>query len=342
MGNPRKTEEPRYGVILPVRNGGQYVKECVGSIISQSLPGFDLLVLDNCSTDGTLEWLQSLSDQRIKLYPADRPLSIEENWGRIVSIPKNEFITLIGHDDILDPWYLETMDSLIRRHPEAGLYQAHFRYIDSQGATIRKCKPMDERQSSQEFLSFFLAGLIDNMGTGYMMRSAHYDEAGGIPPYPNLLFADFELWIRLSLRGYKATAFRECFAFRQHQSTTTTSADSKYHLAFERFIGYLEQLVAEQPAMLESVERYGPTFLLDYCKGLSHRLLRTPLRKRNGKRVAAFIADCQSYGGRLFPDARFDPYRLFSLRLAREVDRWALTRALFLLFKRVYPKPVIK
>jgi glycosyltransferase involved in cell wall biosynthesis len=330
----------RYSIILPVRNGGEYVKECVSSILAQSLNDFNCIILDNFSTDGTSEWVVSLNDPRIVHFRSSAPLSIEENWARIVGVPKSEFMTLIGHDDILDPHYLATMDRLIRQHPDASLYQSHFRYIDSAGAGIRKCKPMDERQSPEEFLAFFLAGLIDNMGTGYMMRSADYDAAGGMPLYPNLLFADFELWIQLSLHGYKATAFEECFAFRLHQSMTTTSSDLKYQYAFDRFIAYLEKLKKQEPSMKEPVGRYALLFLMSYCKGLSHRLLRTPLKKRNGQTVSAFVEGCRSYAERLAPGSDFNPYQLFSMRLAKHIDRYWLTRQLFLVFKKFYPRPI--
>src|SRR5258708_17690386 len=113
----------KYSIILPVRNGGEYVKECVKSILSQTYPHFNLLVLDNCSTDGTLEWILSLQDKRIIIYPSKAPLNIEQNWARIASVPKNEFMTCIGHDDILLPGYLEEMNSLIQKHPGASLYQ---------------------------------------------------------------------------------------------------------------------------------------------------------------------------------------------------------------------------
>jgi glycosyltransferase involved in cell wall biosynthesis len=332
----------KYGIILPVRNGGEYVKECVASILGQSLPDLDLHVLDNSSTDGTLEWLRTLTDSRVHIYPSDRSLSIEENWGRILPLEKNEYITLIGHDDLLDTHYLATMDALIGQHPNAALYQAHFRYIDSKGSVIRRCKPMDARQSAVEFLAFFLAGLIDNMGTGYMMRSAAYDAVGGMPPYPNLLFADFELWIELSKGGYKATAVEETFSFRLHQSMTTTSSDMKYRQAFGRFIDYLAQVRSGNPAMEEVVRRYSLLFLMTYCKGLSHRLLRTPLKKRNNETVAQFITGCRAYADRLVPGNDFNPYQIFSMRLARRIDGSALTRAHFLLFKRLYPKPVMQ
>src|SRR5260370_4622558 len=165
-------------IILTVRNGGHYDKECVNSILQQTLNDFSLIIMDNCSTDGTTEWVSSLEDPRVIVYPADRPLTIEENWGRITGVPKNEFITLIGHDDLLDKNYLVVMDALIAKHPRASLYQTHFRYIDSKGTLIRRCKPMDEQQSPSEFLSFFLEGIIDTMGTGFMMRAADYDALG--------------------------------------------------------------------------------------------------------------------------------------------------------------------
>src|SRR4029078_5164379 len=123
----------KYSLILPVYNGGEYVKECVQSILSQSFSQFNLHVLDNYSTDGTLEWLSSLKDERIKIYPAERFLPMEENWQRILSIPRNEMMTIIGHDDLLDSNYLASMDAFIQKHPDASLYQAHFRFIDQQG-----------------------------------------------------------------------------------------------------------------------------------------------------------------------------------------------------------------
>lgn len=120
----------KFSIILPVYNGGGYVKECVKSILSQSVTDFNLHVLDSSSTDGSLEWIRSLNDPRIVFYPAEKKLTIEENWNRITGIPKNEFMTVIGHDDLFHPDYLQKMDELIGKHPKATLYQAHYNYIN--------------------------------------------------------------------------------------------------------------------------------------------------------------------------------------------------------------------
>jgi glycosyltransferase involved in cell wall biosynthesis len=332
----------KYSIILPVRNGGAYVKECIHSILDQTLGDFKLQVLDNCSTDGTREWIESLKDERITVYPAEKPLAIEQNWSRITSIPKNEFITLIGHDDILFSNYLHEMNRLIAKHPGASLYQTHFSYIDSNGGLIRNCKPMDEVQSATEFLSFFLANQIDTMGTGFMMRSRDYDACGGIPPrYPNLLFADFELFINLTKLGYKATAAEPAFSFRLHQSTTTTSPDLKFHESFAIFIDYLYSLKKADAQFDAAIKRYALDFLGLYCKGLSHRLLRTPMNKRQGKSVQYFISLIKSYADKLVPGNNFDPERVFSVKIAKHIDTNPVSRGLFLFFKKMRKKPVL-
>ncbi|MDB5199924.1 MAG: glycosyltransferase [Chitinophagaceae bacterium] len=332
----------KFSIILPVKNGGEYVKECVNSILSQTLNDFNLHVLDNCSSDGTLQWIQSLNDERIIIHPSSIPLSIEENWGRIVSIPKNEFITLIGHDDILKPGYLKVMNDLINNFPDATLYQTHFSYIDSKGKIIRNCKPMKEKESGPAFLQSVLQNKIDIVGTGFMMRSKDYDSLGGIPLYPNLLFADFTLWLNLAAKNYKATAAIEGFYFRLHQSTTSISSDVKYQLAFEKFIYFLETLKLKDAACQKVIVENADMFILHYCKSLSHRILRTPKEKREGLSVNSILQKCKEYTSLLTSNKNFNPVSNFTILLARMLDSNAVTRNLFLLFKKIYSKPVLK
>ena len=331
----------KFSIILPVRNGGEYVKECVQSILAQTCTDLDLHILDNCSTDGTLEWIRTIADTRIKIYAADRPLSIEENWDRVKMIPKNEFMTLIGHDDRLYEDYLATMQGLIAASPDASLYQAHFTYIDAKGRKIRDSKPMASIETAGSFLEKILENRIDVMGTGFMMRSEEYNAVGGIPLYPNLLFADFALWISVAKIRFMATSPALGFSFRLHQSMTSASADIRFQQAFEAFIFFLEALRKEKPEYSEIIRKHAGTFLLFYCRGLSHRLLRTPKAKRNDLSVKSFVSKCNEYAYKLGVD-RFNPQRQFSIRLARVLDSTMLGRRAFLLFKKLFPRPILK
>jgi glycosyltransferase involved in cell wall biosynthesis len=320
---------------LPVKNGGSYVKECVNSILSQTLQDFNLIVLDNCSTDGTLEWLQSLKDNRIVILRSGNPLSIEDNWSRIKFVSKNEYITLIGHDDILDPYYLEIMNDLILKHPTASLYQAHFRFINESGLSLRLCKPMAEIQYAHEFLACYMCGTIDSAGTGYMMRSKDYDTVGGIDSsFENLIFADYALWIDLTLISYKATTPVVAFKYRVHSSFSKTTGAQQYQEAFEKLLKFIIARSEKDTKIKMVTEKYGKTMLMYYCESLSHKILKTPRNQREII-VADFIEKCIKYAEILIPGQDFRPSKKIKINIARILDNSTIGRNLFLIFRKM-------
>ncbi len=332
----------RFSVILPVKNGGEYVKLCVKSILGQSLPDFSLDVLDNCSSDGTLEWLQKLNDPRINIHLSDIPLTIEENWSRILHLPMNEFMTFLGHDDLLDSNFLEEMDSLIKKHPNASFYQAHFRYINEQGNCIRSCKPMDEEQKASAFLAFFLSGMGE-LSIGQVIRSKDFVEVGGIPNYPNLLYADFELWMRLLHRGYRASLHTECCSYRIHGSSTTTSSSKlKYYYAYLRLLDYFISLKERKNEFGEIFRKYGLNFFKTYCQVVSHHILQVPHSEREGVRVQFILKEFKERIDLLIPGNDFLPEEIRSIRLGGIIDNTFFLHNLFLMFKKVYNKPIFR
>lgn len=313
------------------------MKECVSSIISQTYRDFNLVVLDNCSTDGTLKWLYSLKDNRIVIYESEKSLSIEDNWRKIISVPKNEYITLIGHDDLLEPYYLDTMNQLIQKHPSASLYQTHFQYIDEAGLLLRNCKPMDEIQYAHEFLACFMCETINSTGTGYMMRSKDYESVGGMDcNFDNLIFADYALWIDLALKNYKATSVEIAFKYRIHNSVSKTTGGQEYQQAFEKFLNFIIDRSKKDNKIKMITERYGKTMLLYYCESLSHRLIKTPSNQREIL-VSEFIDKCNKYAALIIPGQDFKPSNKFRINIARKLDNSALGRNLFLFFRKMFP-----
>lgn len=331
-----------FSIILPVRNGGGYVKECVQSILSQTVQQFNLIILDSGSTDGTIAWLQTLKDPRIIIHLADTPLSITENWDRIKTIPRNEWMTIIGHDDILHPGYLETMIALITQYPDASLYQTHFNFIDADGKFMRKCKPMEEKQDAKELLDKILDNDINIYGTGFMMRSKDYDAVGGIPMYPNLMSADYVLWLNLTAIAYKATSERICFSYRLNESTTATTKNDIYITSLRLFVDYLLRS-KDKLSPKEEKNDFVIRVLSFYCKRVSRRLLLSSPEERNGLTVSKFVKETKEYSLQ-FLDAGhpFDPATIKDVRLARLVDSTTLTRKLFLFLKKIHPNPLMK
>ncbi len=324
----------KYSIILPVKNGGNLIKECVQSILIQTVQDFNLIILDNCSIDGTLQWLKSLNNDKIIIHESEKPLSIEENWNRIKDITKNEFITLIGHDDILETNYLEVMDALIKKHPNASLYQAHYQYVDENGKFLRNCLPMDEVQFADEFLGSFMCRTIDSTGTGYLMRSKDYDSLGGIDSsFPNLIFADYALWTDITLISYKATSSSVTFKYRIHNSVSKITNGEKYQQAFEKLLDFIIYHLSNDKIKVVT-EKYGNRMLMYQCESLSHRILKTPWDQRKIT-VGDFIKHCIEYSQLLIPGQVFEPLKKFRIKIAQILDSSFITRNLFMIFKKL-------
>jgi glycosyltransferase involved in cell wall biosynthesis len=324
----------KYSIILPVKNGGSYIKECVNSILSQTLNNFELVVLIHDCTDGTDEWLKGLGDDRVIIKSQDKVNGITGNWSRILDVPRNEFMTIIGYDDILLPDYLETMDELIGRHPDASLYQAHFSFINETSHKIKDCQPMDEVQDVAGFLKAEFLQTLDSTATGYMMRSADYDRLNGIScRYPNLIFADYELWVRLIAISYKATASQNCFSYRLHESTSKLTPGQPYVVAFEHYLNFLRELATGNKAVEETITAFGAPFMYFFCESLSHRLLKTPVNQRE-QTVNEFVQRCEQHA-KILHMPSFYPRRRFRIWIAIVLDRLAITRRLFMFAKKI-------
>jgi glycosyltransferase involved in cell wall biosynthesis len=260
-----------FSVILPVRNGWPYVKQCVESVLSQSYPHLELAVLDNQSTDETVSWVENLRDPRVRLFKSDRSLSISESWARAKDVDKREFLTLIGHDDVFDVDFLATIAALIAKHPRAALYQTGARLINSDGARIRGCEPVAEKETAADYLTARFSSKRDVFGTGFVMRSADYQRLGGIPPFEKLLFADDALWLGLMEGSYKANDPRELFSVRIHpksESASLPSAWTSLLRGLNQFTEFLDQYTKRNAEVREVVADLAPGFLLNYHRNL--------------------------------------------------------------------------
>jgi glycosyltransferase involved in cell wall biosynthesis len=243
----------------------------VESILAQTCPDFELIVLDNQSTDNTVPWLKSLADSRVRLHYSPAALSIVDSWARAVAVEKQEYMTLIGHDDALDPDFLLTINRTIDRHPEAKLYQTGSRLIDSVGKTIRGCRPVPERETPAQYLQGRLTYQRDITGTGVVMRSADYDRIGGIPHFERLFFADDALWLSLMRGGYKAFDAAELCSVRMHarkESTTQPSSWPSLLLGLNQFADFVQDYVRSDAAAQAVVVQNFPDFMRRYHNNL--------------------------------------------------------------------------
>jgi len=323
----------QYSFLIPTYNSERWIQPCINSILAQTFPGFDIAIVDSGSTDGTIAWIRSLQDSRIKIYTTDVRLGIAENWKRFTTIPRHEFMTIMGHDDILYPHYLATIDELIKRFPDAGLYQTHFNFIDAKGQLIRACAPMKNHINGETLLEAVLQNKLEIIATGFMVRSKQYDAIGGIPLYPNLLYADIELWLKLILQSYLAVASENCFEFRLHVDNTSKSTGEFRLVAFEMLIDFFCKLKNKNPTYQQLIEKNGVAFLKNHVVGSCHKLIYIPKANRNQVTMDSIIASAKKSVQKMLPGVEFIPEKFRGILLAKLIDSNIVLRNLFLFYK---------
>nr|MDJ0704594.1 glycosyltransferase family A protein [Leptolyngbyaceae cyanobacterium MO_188.B28] len=120
---------PLISVVIPVYNGQSTIQETVDSVLKQTLTDFELIVINDGSTDKTLEILEANPDPRIKIfsYP-NKGLSASRNRG--IRHAASDLITFLDADDLWSPDKLEAQRRALQAHPNADVAYSWTDYID--------------------------------------------------------------------------------------------------------------------------------------------------------------------------------------------------------------------
>lgn len=118
-------EEPLVSVLTPVYNGEPYLAECIESVLAQTYQNWEYTILNNASTDGTLEISERYAkqDKRVRICSNDQLLNIIANHNRAFQLvsPVSKYCKIVSADDWLFPECLERMVGLAEANPSVGL-----------------------------------------------------------------------------------------------------------------------------------------------------------------------------------------------------------------------------
>lgn len=139
-------------VVVPVLNGMPYLAITIASILSQTHRNLDIVLSDGGSTDGSLEYLSTIDDSRVRLMSIPAGAGMEANWTAATLAANGEFIKAMSQDDLIDSDLIERQLALLRSNPEASLATARRHIIDSRGRLLfrnRGCSGLREGVNSK-------------------------------------------------------------------------------------------------------------------------------------------------------------------------------------------------
>ena len=120
---------PKVTILMPVYNVEAYVDAAIQSILRQTYADFILLIMDDCSMDGTAAKVLQIKDPRIRYEKNHKNLGLAENLNRGLSLIDTDYVARFDGDDIAEPNWLEANMSVLENHPEIGICSSGFEWF---------------------------------------------------------------------------------------------------------------------------------------------------------------------------------------------------------------------
>lgn len=134
---------PDVGIVIPSYNGMPYLKNAIASALAQRECRFEVIVLNNASTDGTADYLDTLSSDRLKVITQPKLVNVFQNWTDAIEATSAPYVKLLCADDAIPPLACAQALGAFREHPDAVITTAKRRIIDDRDRTILRARGLE-------------------------------------------------------------------------------------------------------------------------------------------------------------------------------------------------------
>ncbi|MUL38749.1 glycosyltransferase family 2 protein [Gloeocapsopsis dulcis] len=204
---------PKVSVIIPAFNAMPYLPETVESVLQQTFTDFEVLIVNDGSSDYTAQWVSQLVDPRIKLISqVNQGLSGARNTG--ITHAQGEYIAFLDADDLWEPTKLEKQVHSLEENPTLGLVYTWSTLVDRTGESIgRVFAYCAEGDTWKKLIEENVVGC----GSAAMVHRCCFETVGVFDR--NLRSAeDWDMWIRIASRYPFAVVKEPLVQYRQHPS----------------------------------------------------------------------------------------------------------------------------
>jgi len=228
-------QRPLVSVIMAVYNGRRYLREAIDSVLAQTFQDFELIVVDDGSTDATPRILARYKDPRLRVIR-------QENAGRAVARNRaldeaqGEYIAINDADDVSLPSRLEEQMEFLGHHPEIALLGAHAMMVDEKDRPIWPVIHPVEHKKIRETLASHMAFVHPTV----VFRKSVIPDCGGYrAEFP--LAQDYDLALRITERFRCANIGKPLLRYRIHPASATVRK-----VALQTFYSRLARELAEE------------------------------------------------------------------------------------------------
>lgn len=206
---------PLVTVLMPAYNSGEYITEAIQSVVNQTYSNWELVIVNDGSTDDTVEKVQQFQDERIRLFHNPKNLGLAPTRNRALQEARGELVMVLDSDDRALPDRLELQVESLRQHPDWVAVGGKSNLINRQGEVVQDGRDIFVPKTSAaiRFASSFRFPFRHSSVT---FRKAPIDSLGG---YPELIIEDFGLFARIVEKFETANLPQVVCDYRVHSNS---------------------------------------------------------------------------------------------------------------------------
>ncbi len=214
---------PPVTVLMTVYNGGKYLKSSVQSVLNQTFRDFQFLIINDCSTDNSIDIIESFNDDRIVIHHNENNLGQTKSLNIGLRLAKGKYVARMDADDMAFPLWLEKLLDYIEQHPQYAVVGTAAVVIDKEGEKrgrgilnlIRKAPVSYDEVLFRIFFAPPMNHVTVIMNKEQVLANGGYDEEFKVAQ-------DYELWSSLVRSGSLVINIPDILvAYRFHQDSVS-------------------------------------------------------------------------------------------------------------------------
>ncbi|WPO98853.1 glycosyltransferase [Pseudomonas sp. HR96] len=230
---------PLVTVIIASYNHAPYIEASVRSVLQQTYPNIELLVVDDGSKDGSVELLQALQAEAGFDFIAQANKGLSRTLNEAIARAKGSLIVPFGSDDIMFPHRIATQVEYMEGKPEVGICSANIEIIDQDGVVMggREQRKRNLAFRRLDFDDLFLDRKPGPMAATLMFRVEALQKAGGFDP--DIRLEDLYIELAVAHAGYFIDVLGEPLAqYRKHATNTYKNQRFMYENVLKTYAMY--------------------------------------------------------------------------------------------------------
>lgn len=257
-------EQPLVSVLMTSYNREDYIAEAIESVLNSTYQNFELIIVDDCSTDNTVSIARDFlsKDERIRLYVNEKNLQQFPNRNKAASYATGKYIKYFDSDDVIYDWGLEYCVDLMEKYPDAGMG-----IFQAQNKVDEEYLVPEEAVNKHFFKNSFL-----NIGpSGIIVRRDAFEKAGRYNPdygVPSDMYFNIKMASLFPVLMLK----KEFFFYREHEGQEIKNRFSYllYNYPYMRDILKLPELPIEENKKTELLLKAKRNFLKECLSNIKN------------------------------------------------------------------------